>query len=59
MKRDRLPPGQNLRGDFPVLHWGDIPEFDENTWDFTVTGLVKNPIEIIRGGSKDVIKNPN
>ncbi len=46
MKKDRLPPGQRLREDFPVLHYGDIPEFDENTWDFTVTGLVKNPLKL-------------
>jgi hypothetical protein len=29
MKKDRLPPGQRLREDFPVLHYGDVPEFNE------------------------------
>lgn len=39
MKKDRLPPGQNLRDDFPVLHYGGIPEFDEGTWNFIVKGF--------------------
>lgn len=47
MKKDRLPPGQRLIEDFPVLHHGYIPEFDENTWDFTVSGLVENPLKLM------------
>ena len=40
----RLPPGQKLIEDFPVLHYGSVPKIDINKWDFKVTGLVKNPI---------------
>ncbi len=44
MKNTRVPPGQSLRTDFPVLHFGDIPALNEQTWRFTVTGLAKNPL---------------
>ncbi len=40
----RLPPGQSLTNKFPVLHYGPIPSFDPNTWDFRVTGEVENPL---------------
>lgn len=43
-KKDRLPPGQRLVERFPVLHYGDTPLFDENRWDFKVTGLVEIPL---------------
>ena len=34
-----LPPGQRLqRGGWPVLHYGPVPRFKPDTWDFTVTG---------------------
>src|SRR5947207_7109673 len=39
----RIPPGQRLVKGWPVLHYGPIPRFDEDTWDFTVSGLVENP----------------
>jgi DMSO/TMAO reductase YedYZ molybdopterin-dependent catalytic subunit len=37
----RLPPGQSLTLDFPVLHYGGIPRFDEAKWDFRVFGEVE------------------
>ncbi len=46
MKRDRLPPGQRLIEDFPVLHYGPVPEIDISRWTFHVTGLVHNPISL-------------
>ncbi len=46
MNNKRLPPGQILREDFPVLHYGDIPEFNESTWDFFIKGFVKDPLEL-------------
>jgi len=42
----RLPPGQRLIDNFPVLHYGSIPKIDINKWDFTVKGLVNNPLKI-------------
>ena len=40
---DRLPPGQYLARDFPVLHVGTPPRFDPKTWRFRVFGLVEEP----------------
>lgn len=38
---DRLPPGQFLTEDWPVLHYGDIPRVDLSRWAFRVFGLVE------------------
>lgn len=38
----RLPPGQSLTLDFPVLHYGPTPTFNEATWDLRVFGDVEN-----------------
>jgi DMSO/TMAO reductase YedYZ molybdopterin-dependent catalytic subunit len=44
MKRaGRLPPGQSATLDFPVLHYGSIPLFNESTWDLRVFGEVETP----------------
>jgi DMSO/TMAO reductase YedYZ molybdopterin-dependent catalytic subunit len=43
-KDGRLPPGQSLTNKFPVLHYGSIPAFDPETWDFRVFGEVENEI---------------
>jgi len=55
MKKDRLPPGQRLREDFPVLNYGDVPAFNEKTWDFTVKGLVKKSLKF---SYKDLLSLP-
>jgi DMSO/TMAO reductase YedYZ molybdopterin-dependent catalytic subunit len=39
----RLPPGQSLTLKWPVLHYGSVPRFDPERWDFRVYGLVANP----------------
>jgi len=36
----RLPPGQSLTLKWPVLHEGSVPQFNPQTWDFRVFGLV-------------------
>jgi len=47
MKREgRLPPGQSVTLKWPVLHYGSIPRFDPERWDFRVCGLVANPIRL-------------
>jgi DMSO/TMAO reductase YedYZ molybdopterin-dependent catalytic subunit len=37
----RLPPGQSLTLKWPVLHYGSVPRFDPERWDFRVYGLVQ------------------
>jgi len=36
----RIPPGQSLTQRFPVLHYGPVPRFDPQTWDFRIFGEV-------------------
>jgi len=36
----RLPPGQYLTDRFPVLHVGDVPEYEPGDWTLRVFGLV-------------------
>lgn len=38
--RERVPPGQRVTEGWPVLHEGEVPQFDPKTWDFRVFGLV-------------------
>ncbi len=33
----RLPPGQQVRPDWLVQHYGPVPRFRPETWDFLVT----------------------
>lgn len=40
----RLPPGQSLTLKWPVLHYGSVPVFDPERWDFRIWGLVESPI---------------
>ena len=42
-ERRRLPPGQYLERDFPVLHIGPTPEIRPPDWSFSVAGLVERP----------------
>ncbi|MCB9777094.1 MAG: sulfite oxidase-like oxidoreductase [Alphaproteobacteria bacterium] len=43
---DRLPPGQRKVGGWPVLHEGDAPAFDPETWRLRIVGAVARPVEL-------------
>lgn len=43
---ERLPPGQYLVRDFPVLHVGNVPRFDPQTWRLRIFGEVEHPQEL-------------
>jgi DMSO/TMAO reductase YedYZ molybdopterin-dependent catalytic subunit len=43
---DRLPPGQRLVNNFPVLDLGIQPEVPLAQWELKVHGLVENPVTI-------------
>lgn len=45
-KEGRLPPGQALTQKFPVLHYGPVPPFDPETWDFKIWGEVEKPLRL-------------
>jgi DMSO/TMAO reductase YedYZ molybdopterin-dependent catalytic subunit len=40
----RVPPGQHLTPDFPVLSAGPTPHTALDDWTFTVSGAVENPM---------------
>ena len=40
-RENRLPPGQTLTLKFPVLHYGAVPVFDPQTWNFRFFGEVE------------------
>src|SRR5436190_15743762 len=40
----RVPPGQYVTGDFPVLAAGPTPHTPLADWDFTIRGLVDEPL---------------
>ena len=40
----RVPPGQFVTQQWPVLHAGGIPKIDLSKWKFSVYGEVENPI---------------
>ncbi len=42
----RVPPGQSATEKWPVLHYGSIPRFDPQTWDFRIFGLVEEPVRL-------------
>ncbi|WP_455367347.1 sulfite oxidase-like oxidoreductase [[Eubacterium] cellulosolvens] len=42
----RIPPGQYEVDQLQVLHVGEIPAFDPDTWTFEVLGLVENPFTL-------------
>lgn len=52
---DRVPPGQRVTEGFPVLHYGPIPKYAMETWDFFVRGLVEEPLRL---GWKDILALP-
>jgi DMSO/TMAO reductase YedYZ molybdopterin-dependent catalytic subunit len=41
---DRVPPGQYITPDFPVLSAGPTPRIDLDDWTFTIGGLVHEPV---------------
>jgi len=38
---DRVPPGQTVTERFPILHEGDVPEYDMSKWTLRVFGEVE------------------
>lgn len=42
----RLPPGQSATLKWPVLHYGSVPRFDPEKWDFRIYGLVSEPVKL-------------
>lgn len=45
MPKKRLPPGQYLSRELPVLHYGPVPGFKPDIWDFHVFGATAAGVE--------------
>jgi DMSO/TMAO reductase YedYZ molybdopterin-dependent catalytic subunit len=45
-REGRVPPGQYLTERLPVLHAGTVPRVDAAAWEFTVGGLVAEPLRL-------------
>lgn len=45
-KIGRLPPGQSLTLQFPVYHFGHIPSYNLEEWDFKIWGEVEAPLQL-------------
>lgn len=43
LRKNRIPPGQSLRKDWPVLHYGPVQRIDASRWTFALFGLVSKP----------------
>src|SRR3990170_6379850 len=39
-RKNRVPPGQSLTKDWPVLHHGPVPSIDTSGWTISIFGLV-------------------
>ena len=42
-QRSRIPPGQRVVKDWPVLHAGEVPRIDPDRWELRAFGLVEQP----------------
>jgi len=41
-----LPPGQSLTLKWPVLHYGSVPRFDPERWDFRIYGALETALRL-------------
>ncbi len=41
LRKNRIPPGQELTIKFPILHYGSVPSINVSRWTFTISGLVE------------------
>ena len=44
--KPRLPVGQHVVGNWPVLDLGDVPDISTDEWTLEVGGLVENPVTL-------------
>lgn len=47
-RKNRVPPGQSLTMDWPVLHYGPAPSIDTSGWTISIFGLVDKERKIDR-----------
>lgn len=45
-RAQRVPPGQRIVEEWPVLHHGAMPHIDVDAWTFTISGLVEKELTL-------------
>lgn len=43
-RENRIPPGQRLVNQWPVLHYGQVQRIDPSSWRFSISGLVEKEL---------------
>ena len=46
LRENRIPPGQRATDEWPVFHFGDVPDINIETWKFKIFGLVSKKVEL-------------
>jgi DMSO/TMAO reductase YedYZ molybdopterin-dependent catalytic subunit len=55
LTRARIPAGQTATSGWPILHVGEVPSFEPETWDLRVGGMVDSSLRL---GWKEVASLP-
>ncbi len=56
---ERLPPGQVLTERFPILHEGEVPQYDRATWRLRLSGLLsQEPAQALELSLDDLLALP-
>ena len=42
-QQGRIPPGQSLTERFPILHYGEVPDYNLSKWTFRFFGEIETP----------------
>jgi DMSO/TMAO reductase YedYZ molybdopterin-dependent catalytic subunit len=45
-RQNRVPPGQHLVKDWPVLHYGGVPRLEPDKWTFSISGTVEKDLKL-------------
>jgi len=45
-RQNRVPPGQHLVKDWPVLHHGGVPGIETSKWTLSISGLVEKELKL-------------
>jgi DMSO/TMAO reductase YedYZ molybdopterin-dependent catalytic subunit len=45
-RQNRVPPGQHLVKDWPVLHYGNVPRIETDKWTFSINGTIERDLKL-------------
>lgn len=53
-RENRIPPGQLATDKWPVLHYGPVPDYSTQPFDFKLFGLIENPMTLSLEALRDL-----